>query len=100
MAIDTEAKTSFCKRKKEEEGRKVREYGKEEGGEKRKGIFFFDWLCGFCWIVYIAASSGDTILAGAPSSPSLRVASQAVDDLTASFCFSGFGLNVAESSLL
>lgn len=47
MAIDNEAKTSFCKRKKEEEGRKVREYGKEEGGEKRKGIFFLIGFAGF-----------------------------------------------------
>lgn len=37
MAIDTEAKTSFCKRKKEEEGRKVREYGKGKEERKEKG---------------------------------------------------------------
>lgn len=76
MAIDTEAKTSFRKRKKEEEGRKEGE-GVWKRGRRReeKRDLLFNWLCGFCWIVYIAASSGDTILAGAPFFPSLRVAS-------------------------
>jgi len=40
VAIDTEAKTSFSERKKEEGGREAgEEYGKQQGGEKRKGLF-------------------------------------------------------------
>jgi len=52
----------------------VKEYGRGRRREKKRDLLF-DWLCGFRWIVYTAASSGDTILAGAPFSPSLRVAS-------------------------